>query len=60
MASFELKTKLGYLEVFWDNCWKYMESDIEKVIEIVNERFWLLLHIISIYFINNHFLYYEI
>ncbi|CAD8198156.1 unnamed protein product [Paramecium octaurelia] len=39
MASFELKTKLGYVEVFWDDCWKYCDSNIDKVLEIINNKF---------------------
>ncbi|CAD8193169.1 unnamed protein product [Paramecium pentaurelia] len=39
MASFELKTKLGYVEVFWDDCWKYNDSHIDKVLEIINNKF---------------------
>ncbi|CAD8118222.1 unnamed protein product [Paramecium sonneborni] len=39
IASFELKTKLGFVQVFWDDCWKYYESDIEKLIQIVNDKF---------------------
>ncbi|CAD8184357.1 unnamed protein product [Paramecium octaurelia] len=39
IASFELKTKLGFVQVFWDDCWKYYQSDIEKLIEIVNDNF---------------------
>ncbi|CAD8084910.1 unnamed protein product [Paramecium primaurelia] len=39
IASFELKTKLGFVQVFWDDCWKYYQSDIEKLIQIVNDKF---------------------
>lgn len=39
MASFELKTKLGYVEVFWDDCWKYNDSQIDKVLEIIYNKF---------------------
>ncbi|CAK57875.1 unnamed protein product (macronuclear) [Paramecium tetraurelia] len=39
IASFELKTKLGFVQVFWDDCWKYYQSDIEKLIQIVNDNF---------------------
>ncbi|CAD8188609.1 unnamed protein product [Paramecium octaurelia] len=39
MASFELKTKLGYVEVFWDDCWKYSEPQIDKVLELIINKF---------------------
>ncbi|CAD8110984.1 unnamed protein product [Paramecium primaurelia] len=39
IASFELKTNLGFVQVFWDDCWKYYQSDIEKLIQVINDKF---------------------
>lgn len=39
MGSFELKTKLGYVELFLDDCWKYYDPQIDKVLEIIINKF---------------------